>query len=257
MAEYNFTPASRICQAAHYADHLVKDVFHFEATAALTTQHKAMVSSFRTGEESITELILPRLAALFSDVIQVSTYNKQFVEPKYGADWFWILDFDTCLVPMLVQAKRTTNSWAGEEDWSVKFDLVQKEQLELTAAQWDISPFYCIYAPSWTLHKRRFPNWHASFMHLVPSPKVPIQPRSPKTFEVKSDSAKFLKAFVPFTRFCCRTESPSDVTSVLHIKSSQFREKQDLHSLLAASREMAYVRGTAVFKMGQSLVEFI
>lgn len=88
-----FCARTRICQAAHCAEDLVEEALKVEMSAGLMTQHRASLSRFLTGEATITESMLVRLQGMFSDVILVETYNNQTVEPKYGADWFWILDF--------------------------------------------------------------------------------------------------------------------------------------------------------------------
>lgn len=238
-----FAPRARICQAAHYAEDLVEEQFHYELTAALTTQHTSSVRRFRTGEESITEFVLPRLAAMFADVVQVETYNKQRMETKYGADWFWILDFGQMLVPMLVQAKRTKDGWDGDQKWTVDIDLAQKATIETIAANWNVGAEFCVYAPSWDERHRCFPPFRHSFMHLLPAVDV-----TAKSFE--SHDWNVVMHMTPFTCFCCCATDATDAEDALSISPDKFTDRGELHTLLMRARENESIKGTAIFKFG-------
>lgn len=243
-----FQPRTRICQAAHYADDLVEDFFHFELTAGLRTQgtHKkglsGLSSSFRTQEETITESVLVRLAAIFGDVIQVEIFTKK-AETVGGADWFWILDFGQILVPMLVQAKRTKKPWDGDQDWTVDIDLAQKATIETTASNWNVGAQFCVYAPSWDERRHCFARFRHSFMHLLPTIDV-----TANSFE--SHDWNVVQHMTPFTCFCCCATDPNDAEDGLNISREKFKERGELESLLAHARENESIKGTAMFKMG-------
>lgn len=237
-----FQPRTRICQAAHFADDLVEETFHYELTAGLTTKHVSGVTGFRTQEETITELVLLRLQAMFSDVLVVETYGRK-MEKQVGADWFWILDFGQTLVPMLVQAKRTREPWDGDQDWTVDIDLAQKTTIETTASNWNVGAQFCVYAPSWDDRHRCFPLFRHSFMHLLPTVDV-----TTKSFE--SHDWNVVKHMTPFTCFCCCATDPNDAVEGLNISSDKFKEPSELESLLAHAREHESIKGTAIFKMG-------
>lgn len=253
MRCHPFQPRTRICQAAHYADDLVEDAFHLELTAGLRSQgsnKKALSgrsSSFRTQEETITESVLVRLAAMFGDVVQIETFTRR-AETVGGADWFWILDFGQTLVPMLVQAKRTKEPWDGDQDWTVDIDLAQKATIETTASNWKVGAQFCVYAPSWDERHRCFPPFRHSFMHLLPTVDV-----TAKSFE--SGEWDVVKHMTPFTCFCCCATNPNDAVEALNISPDKFKDLGELDALLFHARENESIKGTAIFKMGGDQVE--
>lgn len=256
-----FQPRTKICQAAHYAEHLVEEAFHLELTAGLRTQgtHKKALSgrssSFRTQEETITESILVRLSAMFGDVVQAETFTRP-AETASGADWFWILDFGHKLVPMLVQAKRIVEPWDGDPDWSVAVSLKQKKRLESTANAWNVDAHFCLYAPiiptwrcvSWLdAYVSDFEDVYrlcgGGFMHLIPTSKVTV-----KSF--KSDDLPIVQHMTPFTCLCCCATDPNVAEEGLNPSPEKFKEPGELESLIARAREDESIKGSAIFKMG-------
>jgi hypothetical protein len=235
-------PASRICQAAHYADMLVQQWFALERTARLTTRHVRRVGSFRVQEETITEEVLLKLQALFPDVVAIETYDRR-VERQTGADWFWIFDFRGTLVPVLVQAKKINGPWDGSDAWTIAFDQSQRQTLVDTANAWNVGSHYCLYAPSWNRWHRPcpFPWPGVSYMHLL-APSSATQGQA--------DHDQLAHAMLPFTCWCCCSDDASDASDVLSISSEKIREgDRELVELLGLAREAETVKGSVVFRM--------
>lgn len=246
-----FQPRTRICQAAHYADDLVAEFFDLEIRRALRTHHSTRATPFRIQEETVTESMLVKVADRFDDVVSVETFDKD-LESFVGADWLWILDFGTKIVPMLVQAKKIRKAWDGDQNWAVDFDLDQKQVLEDFAANFfGIAAQYCLYAPSWDYRHPCFPLFRPSFMMLLPTTAVPpaTAPSNQKSV-FWSGNWSVAQHLTPFTCFCCCATDPNDAERGLNISREKFKERSELESLLGRAREHDSIKGTAIFKMG-------
>ena len=238
-------PASRICQAGHYADQLVQESFSLEYQTGLRTGGVASTSGSRVQEETVTESMLLKLEAAFPDVVAVETYTRA-KERATGASWFWIFDFQGTPVPVLIQAKKIEGPWDGTDNWSIDFDDSQRQTLASTATSWNVGWQYCLYAPCLNRWHRGpwpcdFPWFHKGHMHLM-------EATTSRRGSVAHSS--ICHEMLPFTCWCCCSDSASDAADVLGVSSEEHREgESQLAELLARARESETLKGSVVLRM--------
>jgi hypothetical protein len=238
-------PASRICQAGHYANQLVQEFFDLEYLTGLRTRGVATTSGFRVQEETVTETMILKLEAAFPDVVAVETYTRAN-ERATGADWFWIFDFGGTLVPVLIQAKKIEEPWDGTDVWSIKFNESQRKKLETTATAWNVGWQFCLYAPclnGWqqSLWPCTFPWFRTGHIHLM-------EATTSRNGSVPHKS--ICDDMLPFTCWCCCSDSADDAERVLGVSRQKFREGDNaLRELLRLAQETQTVKGSVVLTM--------
>ena len=246
---------TRICQAAHFGEHLVEGFFRIESSAGLLTRHTNQVRPFRHREETVTESMLGQLNAHYADVVTVETFGA-VAENDVGADWLWILHFGSKLVPMLVQAKKIDRAWAGVNDWAIEINTEQQATLESTASEWNVAAQFCFYAPLWHGHEPCFGPHRPAFMHLGPSAAI-------TTARIQAHDWGVMKHMVPFTCLCCCSDNAEDAGELLSIsrqkmypldetvnRDSDLSINAELERMLNRARESRHVAGSVVLKMG-------
>lgn len=238
-------PASRVCQAAHYADRLVQEYFDLEYLTGVGTRGTATNRGFRVQEETVTESMLLKLEAAFPDIVAVETYTRP-KETQTGADWFWIFDFRGTLVPVLVQAKKISGPWDGSDNWDIAFSQAQRKQLIDTAAAWKVGSQYCLYAPCldvWHTWPQPcpFPLRRPSYMHLV-------NPGQASQVQMSHDDLN--EHLLPFTCWCCCSDNVTDAEDFLGVSREKFLEGHNMQGeLLSRARETETVKGSVILQM--------
>lgn len=238
-------PVSRVCQAGHYADRLVQELFSLEFLSGIRTLGMNRSKGFRVQEETMTESMLLKLEASFPDVVAVETYTRK-KEGPIGADWFWIFDFRGTLVPVLVQAKKIEDPWDGTDVWRIRIDGRQRLKLLKAAQDWKVGSHLCLYAPCLVPRHspaglRCSPFRPPAHIHLLDA--APRRSRS-------VDHNSICHEMLPFTCWCCCSGSADDAASVLGVSRETFREGDyELRQLLDRARDAVTIKGSVVLTM--------
>lgn len=235
---------SRVCQMARFSDCLVQEYFNLELQTTTGVRGVNGNRRFRTQEETVTETVLLKAEVNFPDVIAVETFTRH-KETQTGADWFWILDFNGTLVPMLVQSKKIAEPWDGTENWTIEIDQSQRTTLQETAQNWNVGAQYCLYAPSIHFGHRfcGFPFPGGGFMHLL---------RPSQASKGTMAYHELAGELISFTCWCCCSHDAHDAKEVLGVSSEKFIEGENqTEKLISRARESENVRGAVVIKMGR------
>lgn len=123
-----------LCEIANFAFGSVGELLETDRAQAGRLRARGGTSHQVIGEETITELLVTRLATRFPDRVRIRLFTRH-EESRNGADWYWRVEKPGGAIHARVQAKRVRRSEFGQADGdgTVDIDQVQLARLIATA----------------------------------------------------------------------------------------------------------------------------